>query len=148
MQCPKCHKEIADTAVECPHCHIQVRMYLKKMRQRAEDAKKGVAASAPADKGGSMNPLIVIIIIAAAAFAYYHFAARGKGAEIQPPSAAAPAAETPAAEKLPTLEDVQPADEKPESAINGQEAVKKVDKIIERTSPYLIGHPKPPSQQD
>lgn len=143
MQCPKCRKEIADTAVECPHCHIQVRMYLKKLKQKAEDAKKGAAAPAP--EVSSINPLLVIAIIVAAIFGYYHFVAKGKQVEIQPsPAPAAPAA----AEKLPTLEDVQPPEEKPESAISGQEAVQKVDKIIDRTSPFLIGHPKPPSQQD
>lgn len=146
MQCPKCRKEIADTAAECPHCHIQVRMYLKKLKQKAEDARKAAAAPSQTDKGGTINPLIVIIIVVAAIFGYYHFVVKGKQVEIQPSPAQAPAPV--AAEKLPTLEDVQPPEEKPESAISGQEAVGKVDKIIERTSPFLIGHPKPPSQQD
>ncbi|MBI5637283.1 MAG: zinc ribbon domain-containing protein [Nitrospinae bacterium] len=148
MQCPKCRKEIADTAVECPHCHIQVRMYLKKLKQKAEDAKKAAAAPPPEDKKGFLNPVIIIIIIVAAVFGYYHFAAKGKKAEVQQPSGAAPAPAAAPVEKLPVLEDVQPAEERPESAISGQEAVGKVDKIIERTSPYIIGHPKPPSRQD
>ncbi len=148
MQCPKCHKEIADTAAECPHCHIQVRMHLKKLKQKAEEAKKGSAAPAPVEKGGSINPVIIVIIVAAAAFAYYHFMVKGKEAGIQQPPAAAPAPAVPTVEKPPALEDVQPAEERPESAISGQEAVEKVDKIIERTSPYIIGHPKPPSRQD
>lgn len=147
MQCPKCRKEIADTAAECPHCRIQVRMYLKKLKQKAEDAKKAAAAPPPEEKSGSINPVIIIAIIVAAIFGYYHFAVKGKEAAVQQaPGAPAPAAAP--VEKLPALEDVQPAEEKPESAISGQEAVGKVDKIIERTSPYLIGHPKPPSQQD
>lgn len=148
MLCPKCHKEIDDLASECPHCHIQVRVYMKKLKQKAEDAKKAAAAPPPAEKSGSVNPALIVIIILAAAFAYYHFAVKGKGAEVQPPPAAEQAPAAAPAENLPTLEDVQPAEEKPESAISGQEAVEKVDKIIERTSPYLIGHPKPPSKQD
>ncbi len=148
MLCPKCHKEIADTAVECPHCHIQVRMYLKKLKQKAGEAQKAATAPIPANKGGSINPVIVIIIVAAAIFGYYHFVVKGKQAEVQQTPAAAQAPAAAPTENLPTLEDVQPAEERAESAISGQEAVEKVDKIIERTSPYLIGHPKPPSQQD
>lgn len=148
MLCPKCHKEIADTAVECPHCHIQVRMYLKKLKQKAEDARKAATAPAPADKSGAINPVIVIVFIVAAIFGYYHFVVKGKPAEVTQSPAEAPAPTAAPVEKLPTLEDVQPAEERPESAISGQEAVEKVDKIIERTSPFLIGHPKPPSQQD
>lgn len=149
MQCPKCRKEIADTAAECPHCHIQVRMYLKKMKQKAEDAKKGAATPAPEVKSGSVNPvMVIIVVIVASIFGYYHFVVKGKRVEARqsPVEALAPVAAP--VEKLPTLEDVQPPEEKPESAISGQEAVGKVDKIIERTSPFLIGHPKPPSQQN
>lgn len=148
MQCPKCRKEIADTAAECPHCHIQVRMYLKKLKQKAEDAKKAAAAPAPEEKSGYINPVIIIVIIVAAIFGYYHFAVKGKEAAVQQAPAAASVPAAAPVEKLPALEDVQPAEEKPESAISGQEAVEKVDKIIERTSPYIIGHPKPPSRQD
>lgn len=148
MLCPKCHKEIADTAVECPHCHIQVRMYLKKLKQKVGDAQKAAATPAPENKGGSINPVTVIIIIVAAAFGYYHFVVKGHKTEVQQAPVAAPAPAAVPAENLPTIEDVQPAEERFESAISGQEAVEKVDKIIERTSPYIIGHPKPPSQQD
>lgn len=148
MLCPKCRKEIDDLVTECPHCRIQVRMYLKKQKQKAEDAKKAAAAPAPTDKGGSISPVIVIVIVVAAVFGYYHFVVKGKQAEVQQPSPAAPAPAAAPAEKLPTLDDVQPAEEKPVSAISGREAVEKVDKIIERTSPFIIGHPKPPSKQD
>ncbi len=153
MLCPKCHKEIEDTAIECPHCHIQVRMFIKRQKQLAESAKNSSPA-AEGEKAPSalLNPVTIMLVIVVVIWGYYYFTIRSAKSKLPPeapatveqPAAAAPEAAPAqvAAERVPSI------DEKPETVTNTQEGLEKVDELLKRTAPMLPGHPQREKPED
>lgn len=74
MLCPKCQKEIADTVVECPHCHVVV----LKFKKRQKDIKDGTAKIAPLpEENKGTNPILLILLAICIAGAVYTYWPKG-----------------------------------------------------------------------
>lgn len=148
MECPKCHKDIADTVVECPHCHIVVSRYIKRQAEKAQNpalAKPPPPAEEPAKKGmGTLEWLSLILVIVATWFFYLRATGKyeAKAPVINPPPLAKPTTPQEDLENLPKMEDVAPAGDMEPGPTAAQEGIEKVEKLIDRTAPMLPGDPK------
>ncbi len=128
MDCPKCHKDIADTDLECPHCNVVVASYIKKLKKKAESAN-APAVPRPQKSTGSPLPYIIVAIgIAAGLYFYLH--SQGKTAEAPKPQAAAPAKPKPPTPEA-NIDEILPPEQEPgEHQYTTEQALAKADKLI------------------
>jgi hypothetical protein len=140
MECPRCKKEIADTAIECPHCHIVVAQYIKSQRRKAGHPSPSQTVGTETSDG-KFGGIIFLALVAVAIFAGYHFY---KGGSKKPaPVVAAP-------ESAPVTDTAQPQAETQEAPLEEQnvsedsfkEGEKKIDKMLKATAPLRIGNPE------
>lgn len=126
MDCPRCHKDIADTAIECPHCHIVVANYLKKLKKKTQQPD---APPPPPPTAGSPIVYIVVGIIIAAAL-FFHYRGKADTAETPKPQAAAPAPKPAPAAPVDAEEILPPQAEPGEHQYTAEQAIAKTDKLV------------------
>jgi hypothetical protein len=144
MECPKCRKEIADNAIECPHCRIVVAKYKKRQKEIATAHPSTPVAAVPVDvgsqqkKGNALGIALIIILTLTAFFIYRATSKKQAPTAILPPASSAPTAEKPEV----------PAEEKHVSEDSFKEGEKKIDKMLKATKHFRIGNPEGVLEKD
>jgi hypothetical protein len=145
VDCPRCHKEIADAAVECPYCHIVVAQYLKRRRELASGV---VTPGAPVEeeKKGSSIWLFVVMLAMFAAYLVQH--SNRHKPRPRPAVAVAPAEptapETPQDDETPPQESsvTVESNDSNASAESFKKGDQKIKKLVQATAPLRIGNPE------
>ncbi|MBI3793290.1 MAG: hypothetical protein HY280_01005 [Nitrospinae bacterium] len=148
MDCPKCKKEIADTVVECPHCHVVVAKYAKRQNEKTAS---GTQPPTPVKRAGVTSPIlfIILVIIVGTIFIIFNHSdiiggevPIGKGTpsflkgKIKEPAAPQTTTTTPPPAPQPATDDSNI------SAKSAEEAEKKVRKLVHGAAPLLPGDPE------
>lgn len=160
MDCPRCHNEISDAVVECPHCHIVVAQYKKRQREMASGVEMpGAPALVEEEKKGRSLLLLALLLAVVAGYFLLHSNRHKPGP--QPAVAVAPAEpkapETTAAPapssdttEIPSEAETPPEDSSVTVESNDSNAStesfkkgdQKIKKLVHATAPLRIGNPE------
>jgi hypothetical protein len=99
VKCPRCHKDISEEVVECPHCHIVVAQYRKRQGEKSDGL-----SPAPVEEQKKESSIWLFVVMLAMFAAYLIQRSHEHKPRPRPVVVAAPAAPAPSSDAPETPE--------------------------------------------